>query len=719
MNTFIAFLIQQLKRQYAKMTTIGIGTDGSNTSVAGGNQLKRTLPSIRLLISVMVLAPMVAISLALLILSGYTSSRIESQLSKSLVRATSTVVTREINSVIRDAQWVSDLYAYRIETGVLPGTPDPPPWDKLMVGTLSMRSSLASLTYATPDGRCVMVMRVGGKLIASHSDGPGAFQTREYEVTAQGKAIEPPIRTYAYDVAQRPWYGLAIRSKAPAWTPVYAWFEQSHNLRDGPPIAGLGYTRSIRKPDGSMLGVLSVDVSLETVGKLLGDSDVAGRGTLAILDDKDHLLCDSAGLTGRDATRLPLLDTVPGEDMRVLREHLDANASPDTGLQALVEHRYVSVEPIRPFPGINWRLAMVVPEQVINGETSTLERNMVLVGAACVGTALLLGLWLSQRIAAPVQRMVASVRRIGDGDFNVTFAPQRTRELAELTGALSEMTTDLKEQVTLRAAKEAAESANRAKSAFFARATHELRTPLNAIIGYSELIEEHDAVRQDAQAHDDIRRVLQASRQLLGVINNVLDLARIESGKLSISLADAPVEPLLRESAETAQPLAKQNGNALRLEIRDDIGTLRTDAGKLKQILLNLLANAARFTRDGTITLLAERDQSHLHLAIRDTGCGIAADNMRQLFEPFYQADARRGGTGLGLSISRQLTQALGGAIEVTSVEGQGTTIDLYFPLHPPLNPAAADATGADGPAGPREDDAIETDAGRNKEVST
>lgn len=648
-----------------------------------GQPLKQTLPSLRLLVSTLVLAPIVAISVALLAISGYTSGRIESQLSASLVRATSTVVTREVNSVIGDAQWVSDLYTYRVQSGVLPAAAEPGAWDKLMVGTLSSRMTLASLAYATPDGRCVMVMRVGDNLIASHSDGPGAFQTREYHVTPQGQVIEPPIQKYSYDATKRLWYTLAMQSDGPAWTPVYTWFDQSRHLHDGPRIKSLGYTRVVRMPDGKPAGVLSVDVTLETVSNLLRESDLAGKGTIAILDERGRIVSDAGGVPRSDPTTLPHINTVPGDDMRALRGWLSKHAAAD-GLQTLSADRYVNVESLRTSPGINWRLATVVPEVAINGETRAMRRNMLIVGGLCVLATLVLGATFIRRMTNSVHTLMASVRRIGRGDFDVTFGPMSSVEFTELTAALTDMTAQLKEQVTLRAAKEAAESANRAKSAFFARATHELRTPLNAIIGYSELIEEQECVQQDEQTRDDIRRVLQASKQLLAVINNVLDLAKIESGKLAVTLAETDIPALLRETIETAQPLAQQNGNTLRLEVHECVGTMRTDAGKLRQILLNLLANSARFTNDGSITLLAECDNLHLHLAVKDSGTGIPADKIGKLFEPFYQADERRGGTGLGLSITRQLTYGLGGAIEINSILGEGTTVDLYFPLTPP-----------------------------------
>ncbi|MEQ1617271.1 MAG: ATP-binding protein [Terricaulis sp.] len=249
---------------------------------------------------------------------------------------------------------------------------------------------------------------------------------------------------------------------------------------------------------------------------------------------------------------------------------------------------------------------------------------------------------------------------------------------------------------TLSAAREAADAANAAKSSFLTSMSHELRTPLNAIIGYTEILQE-DAEAQ-ARHHElqDIERVLGAARQLLRLINDILDLSKIESGRADIVPADADIAALIMEAVATIGPAAAKNGNKLSVDVDTNIGAIRTDPFKLNQCLLNLLSNAAKFTEDGEITVSARREmrgrQECIRIDIADTGIGIDPDLQHRLFTPFAQADAeiarRFGGSGLGLAITRRIVEALGGEVSLHSAPGQGATFSLTLPLSPAARPA-------------------------------
>jgi len=212
--------------------------------------------------------------------------------------------------------------------------------------------------------------------------------------------------------------------------------------------------------------------------------------------------------------------------------------------------------------------------------------------------------------------------------------------------------------------------------------SHELRTPLNAVIGYSEILEEELAEQGAQQAVlADLAKIKGAGKHLLALINGVLDLSKIEAGRMELSYEDYGLDQLVNQVCSTVQPLVAGNRNRLVVELPDAPGEVRVDAMRLRQVLLNLLSNAAKFTTDGTITL-AVRRQSEASGAlvvfeVRDTGIGMTREQIDMLFQPFVQADSsttrRYGGTGLGLVISRRLCRLMGGDVIVQSEPGRGS----------------------------------------------
>jgi signal transduction histidine kinase/CheY-like chemotaxis protein/HAMP domain-containing protein len=245
--------------------------------------------------------------------------------------------------------------------------------------------------------------------------------------------------------------------------------------------------------------------------------------------------------------------------------------------------------------------------------------------------------------------------------------------------------TELRQQnVELEQAREASEVANRAKSQFLANMSHELRTPLNAIIGYAEILQEDAADTGQPQFVPDLKKIEGAGRHLLGLINDILDLSKVEAGKMDVFIEEIDVPSLLSEVNAIIAPLAAKNSNALAIHSSEAIGSIRSDRTKLKQCLLNVLSNASKFTHDGNLVLTVERcERSMIRMTISDTGIGMNEEQLARLFQAFSQADAtttkRFGGTGLGLAITRHFCRMLGGDITATSLPGKGSTFTILI----------------------------------------
>jgi signal transduction histidine kinase/CheY-like chemotaxis protein len=271
------------------------------------------------------------------------------------------------------------------------------------------------------------------------------------------------------------------------------------------------------------------------------------------------------------------------------------------------------------------------------------------------------------------------------------------------TGTYTDVTELKRREEEVEAARDEAMQATQAKSQFLASMSHELRTPLNAIIGYSEMLhEEAEDLGQDAFL-PDLEKINGAGKHLLGLINNVLDLSKIEAGKMDVLVEDFEVGALIAEVQSVIQPLIAKNANTLVVDAAPDLGSMRSDQTKLRQNLFNLLSNAAKFTKQGTITLAARRltgdERDWLEFKVRDTGIGMSDAQLGKLFQAFAQAEASTsrdyGGTGLGLAITKQFCKMLGGDVTVESTPDAGSTFTLMLPATAPEAGSAAVESGS------------------------
>lgn len=363
--------------------------------------------------------------------------------------------------------------------------------------------------------------------------------------------------------------------------------------------------------------------------------------------------------------------------------------------------------------GVNQGTVIVIAS--LNNVIAVQERIQLVVFvflSAIVAVMVLYAIGIITNFALPLKRLAEAASRVSTGQLdervdipNIGLEDEvvdLSRNFNVMTERLSDFYTELEETVLertttlvstlqeLEVKRDEAMEANKTKSLFLANMSHELRTPLNAIIGYSEMLEEEAEDFGYTDIVPDLRKIQSAGSHLLALINDILDISKIEAGAIELYLEDFALEDLIDEVAMTIQPVIQKNGNKLQLDYKNDLDLVHSDMTRVRQILMNLLSNSAKFTEDGTISIISSRfkDDSGLEwveMAVQDVGIGMTEEQVNKIFSEFAQADAsttrKYGGTGLGLTISRHFALMMGGDILVSSIVGEGSTFTVKMPV--------------------------------------
>ena len=441
------------------------------------------------------------------------------------------------------------------------------------------------------------------------------------------------------------------------------------------------YLRAGKRPDGPFDDILfqsgfSSDGRLVTDGlieSLLGDqrtaTDPPRLGFMPPAEDQGTLAQIAQDYLGLSEvmTRITDIDQAGG----------DASAS----LQLVHDPAEPLAEDLKRLADTLVGGAQAATDRLIDLNRSSLAASQTIFIAFALGSivlALLLGYLLSWSIVGPIRRMQARLVGIASGDFSGHVEVSNRDELGALASSLNGMNDELGRLY------EALEAASRHKSEFLANMSHELRTPLNAIIGFSQVLKEQMFGELNAAQAEYVDDILSSGEHLLNLINDILDLAKVEAGRMELQPTSFALPGLLDNAMVMVRERATRHGVSLATETDPSVGLIEGDERKVKQILFNLLSNAVKFTPGGgRVTLAATADDGQVQISVRDTGVGISADDLDRIFEEFTQVGPGRTqeGTGLGLALTKRLVELHHGRLGVESEPGAGSTFTVWLPL--------------------------------------
>lgn len=520
-------------------------------------------------------------------------------------------------------------------------------------------------------------------------------------VTPEGLVIYSVAKAsdFARDLAGDSFMGEPVRAafetirQAPERRFVFSDLAVSHRLGTREVIGAVAST--FTRPDGALLGYVIVVLGDDALNTALAHGVGFGATGQNFLVGADGLLRTRLRPPSRPRILEQTVDIAAVAEARAGKTGVLQAAWQPPGAPA-VRETIVAYAPVDVL-GQRYALISETPAAEVFGPLNSMREAGLLTGVAVLLLLAVVSFLLARAVTEPLDRSTSALRRLMRGDLEIdTPVSGRGDEIGDLENAIAafknEIAHRLQAEDKLRRAKEEADAANRAKSDFLAVMSHEIRTPMHGVLGLMEIVRDEPLSAQQREALDQATR---SSQTLLGVLNDILDLSKVESGQLVIHREPVALRELLATVVDAYAGVARRKGIALNCQLADDLPEcVRTDPLRVRQVLWNLIGNAVKFTDRGHVTLTVTCTEAELWFAVADTGIGIDPAALDRLFEPFQQADAsttrRYGGTGLGLSIAHRMAQLLGGCISARSALGQGACFTVRLPLERCAPPAGA-----------------------------